>query len=423
VPVRFALYNAALSAAVPVAKAYLRATKHRPLLARFDPPAPAGLDRPVWIQGCSVGEAGLALTLGRALAEQRSDLPVLLSASTATGHGILADKAGELPHTWFPFDAPGTVRRFLDQVNPRMLVLIETEIWPNVLLACRRRKIPVVIVNGRLSERHFARYSRAPRFFGPVFGGLTAVGVQSEQYAGRFEALGVSASALTLTGNMKFDGVATEITPERRSALRRSLGFGREPVLVFGSTRPGDEALALACHAALRQAEPTLRLVIVPRHVQRADEIAALAPGPWARRSAMSRHGAPDKHAVVLVDTIGELTDFYSIATAAVVGGSFYPGVEGHNPLEPAALGTPTFFGPHMKNFQEAADVLIETRGAVGLSQPDQLVDALGALLNDSAEQRQLGTRGRKAVLDNRGATTRNIELIASVLEEGQASA
>jgi len=414
--VRHASYSALLTGVAPLARLYLRASGRRALLERFKPPLPEGLAAPLWIHGCSVGESALTVRFAEALRGRFPSLPLLLTASTATGRSVLDEKAADFPRAWFPFDTARAVRHFLDGARPRLLVLIETEIWPNLLLACYRRQIPVVVVNGRLSTRHFERYQRHSRFFTPLFQGFTAVGAQHENYGARFKSLGAPPEAITITGSMKFDGGPTEIAPRHKVRLRSMLGLGDSPVLVFGSTRPGDEALALEVFRALQGAFPRLRLIIAPRHIERAAEIEALAPVRWARFSQVAPNKPPERDTIILVDTIGQLVDLYGIGTVAVIGGSFFPGVEGHNPLESAALGTPTVFGPYMQNFQDPVDVLLRAEGAIQLAQPDQLVDTIGELLRNGAEHRQLGTRGRKAVLDNRGALDRNIDLIVRIL-------
>ena len=221
-----------------------------------------------------------------------------------------------------------------------------------------------------------------------------------------------------MTGTTKFDTVATEIEPALRQRTRRDAGFAAgAPVIVFGSTRPGDEALAAQCWCYLRDRVPGLCLVVAPRHNGRAVEAAAHF-GDEARLRSTDDH-APT--AVLVLDTHGELVHFYAIADVAVVGGSWYPGVEGHNPLEPAALGVPTVFGPFMGNFAEAARALLHGRGARQLFEPGELPALLEDLLADPTERRALGTRGRKAVLDNRGATKRNLDLIAAAIEGNDA--
>jgi 3-deoxy-D-manno-octulosonic-acid transferase len=241
--------------------------------------------------------------------------------------------------------------------------------------------------------------------------------MQSERYASRLQALGLTPERMRITGNLKFDAARDHVGGRDRQRLRMENGFRQQgPVLFFGSTRPGDEALASACWATLREEYPELRLVIAPRHVERAEEVLGLFSEPVLRRSAVKAGQPARGERVFLLDTLGEMPTFLSLATVAVVGGSFYPGVNGHNPLEPAALGIPTVFGPYMSNFDDPAAVLLERGGAQSVACPEDLYLALSKLLGDTAEQRQMGTRARKAVLDHQGASAATVALIAEVL-------
>lgn len=412
-------YNALWAAARPLGGAYLAASrKHAPLRARLAPPVPPQAQPPLWIHACSVGETGVARTLAQALRQDLPEVPLLFTASTATGYAqaerVLAP-LGAL--TWCPFDAPGIVRRFLQAARPRMLALIETEIWPNLLLECERAGIPAVLLNGRLSEKHFHRYQRLGGLFQPAFARLTVAAMQDEACAERARAMGVRADHLCITGNMKYDAVATNVEAAARARLRAQHGIPAEaPVLLFGSTRPGDEAIAATLWATLRGEFPALHLMIAPRHLDRVEEALAPFAEPVLRRSTLAQGAFPAGQRVHCIDTHGELTQFYALASAAVIGGSFSAEVQGHNPLEPAALGVPALFGPCMKNFADPAAALLAAQGAIQAAAPGDLLPALGRLLADPAERRHMGTRARKAVLERQGATQRNLRILRELL-------
>lgn len=420
----YLLYNTVLALLTPPAKVWLRRQeRHRPLLARFAPVVPPFSDAPLWIHACSVGEVGTARPLIAALKETLPNVPILLTTSTVAGRGQADKLNGDVAVTWCPFDKARAVRSFLAAARPRILILIETELWPNLLREARRRQVPIVLVNARLSDKHFKRYLRYRRFFRSLLANVTAVGAQSPLYAERFAQIGVPGERITVTGNTKFDAVATAVDMRQRARLRASHDLAAEDqVLVFGSTRPGDEALAARCLKALQPQFPRLKLIIAPRHAQRIADILPLFDGPVAKRSdILAGHG--DRAArILVVDTTGELVAFYALATIAVVGGSFYAGVDGHNPLEPAALGVPTVFGPYMNNFRDPSAALLQQQGAIQVTTPEELAPALERLLRDQGECRRLGTRGRKTVLDHQGAIKNNVELIQRLLAEAAGS-
>ena len=414
----YALYNGAWALAAPGLRRWLRRhPRHGELLARFAPVIPAFSGQPIWVHACSVGEVTTAKPILKALQTRFPATPILLTASTATGYELANKSCADFHVTWFPFDSPRAVGSFLDGAKPRVLVLVETEIWPNVLRECRRRGIPSVIVNGRISDKHFPRYLRFRFLLRKVFCQLAAAGVQNETYAERFAMLGVNRSAIHVTGNTKFDAVATAVDEELRARLRTENGLsGGGPVLVFGSTRPGDEALAATCWRQLREEFPTLRLVVAPRHLDRIDE--ALQPFEEAvlRRSEVLRGREPSGERIFFLDTVGELAAFYSLGDVAVVGGSFYAGVNGHNPLEPAALGVATVFGPYMSNFPDPAAVLLGAGGGIQVGRPEELCGTLISLLNDTARRATMASRAREAVLNQRGAIERNVDLVETLL-------
>lgn len=416
---RLFLYNLALFLAAPAGRWWLRRhPRYHSLAGRFDPPLPPMTGAPLWVQACSVGEVNTVLPLLDALRARFPDSPILITTSTVSGRAQAEKVVGAEQVAWFPFDTRRATRSFVARLKPRVLILAETELWPNVIAACRAQGVPVVLANGRLSDRNVRRYLRFRWWYGPLVRGLTAAGMQSTRYGERLQALGYSPERIRVTGNLKFDSARDHVGGRDRQRLRMENGFRQQsPVLFFGSTRPGDEALASACWATLREEFPELRIVIAPRHTDRAAEVVALFSEPVLRRSAVLAGQAPRGERVYVLDTLGEMGNFLSLATVVVVGGSFYPGVNGHNPLEPAALGIPVVFGPHMSNFEDPAAVLLERGGARRVACPEDLYLALSTLLGDSAEQRQMGTRARKAVLDHQGASVATATLVAEVLD------
>ncbi len=414
-------YNLLWALAKPLLQTCLRLQpKYSTLLSRFRPEYHPTDKPPIWIQACSVGEVNTARPLVDALARRFPTTPILLTTSTVAGYALAVNRYADtfVQVMWMPFDHRVAVRRCIESINPRILILLETEIWPNLLRETERFGTPTCIVNGRLSDKHYRNYQRWQCIFSAALQYLNVVGVQNERYAERFEALGYPKEKLMVTGNLKFDAVTTAVDAKTRNRLRLLCGYKAEDLLlVFGSTRPGDEALALQCWRDLRSSYPHLRLVIVPRHLERVAEIQRTINAPHVLRSGLEQPGGRDSATdILLVDTMGELVFWYALASVAVIGGSFHPGVEGHNPLEPAALGVPTVFGPYISNFRDPAKTLLEAEGAVQVMDVNHLPELLHSLLDDPAERRQLGTRARKVVLKHQGAVEKNVDLVESVL-------
>jgi 3-deoxy-D-manno-octulosonic-acid transferase len=367
-----------------------------------------------------VGEVNTAQPLLKAIHEKWPDAPVLLTTSTVSGMELARSTVDSAQIAWFPFDHPVSVRRFLDRARPRCLLLIETEIWPNVLYHTQRAEIPIAIVNGRISARHFKRYSRMPGFFKHFLSRVSLACMQTQLDIDRITRLGVSPDSTVLTGNTKFDGAATGIDPEEQRVLRAELGLERDSlVLVFGSTRPGDEDLAATCWASLKQEFPGLYLVIAPRHSNRIREaVASFAEEPVLLRSELvSGKRSAREERVLFVDTTGELGLFYGIATVAVVGGSFSSSVQGHNPIEPAALAVPTIFGPEMKNFPAPAQILVEAGGAIQVVDGEGLLSALRSQLSSPDTRAETGRAARAAVLANGGAISKTLEHLTPLID------
>lgn len=381
---------------------------------------PAVPGRPVWIHAASVGEMQIAAVLVKGLRERFPDAPVLVTAFTPTGIGRAETLGPSVATRCLPYDLPGSVRRFLDRVQPRLAVMLETELWPNLYRQCRRRGVPLVIGSARLSARSARRY----RLLGALVRESLAtatVAAQSDVDAARFLSIGATPDRTHIIGNLKFDFTPPPDIAARGHRLRTRYGADR-PLWVAGSTHEGEEQAVLEAHRRVCEGHPRALLVLAPRHPNRFTEVAALLK---ARGIGFLRHseaaprelrGAPE---VLLLDTLGELMDFYAAADAAFVGGSLVP-VGGHNLLEPASLGVPLLSGPHQFNSAQAARLLTERGGAVIVHNAAELAVRLGAWLDDVALRERVGAIGRAVVEENRGALERVLRLIEPLLTSPQ---
>lgn len=366
----------------------------------------------VWVHAVSVGEVHAARPLvERLLAEQAAE--VVLTTTTPSGAATAAALFdGRVRRHYFPYDLPDAVTRFLRRVRPDLVALMETELWPNLLHACRRARVPVVLVNGRLSARSLAGYRRAAALMRAAGASLTAVAAQSAEDAERLVAIGVPASRVTVTGSVKFDLAPPASLREAAAALKRQIGVER-PVWIGGSTHEGEEVALLEAHAAVLAEHPDALLILAPRHPRRAGEVASAVTARGlrlARRSADDR--APAGAQVYLLDVLGELALHYAVADVAFVGGSLVP-VGGHNVLEPAALGVPVLVGPHTENFREIVDWMLARGAAVAARDARAVADNVLGLLADPARRAAMGGAGEALVADHRGA----IERVMAVLE------
>ncbi len=406
-----------LPAAIPVLALGQRLTgKRRPRfrdrLARSLPPlAPGG----AWIQAVSVGEVELARRLVGELERKAPQLPLLLTATTATGLALARRTLGDrLPVQPCPLDLPGPVRRVLAAAAPRLLVLVETELWPEMLHQAAQRGVPAAVVNARLSERSHAAYRRVGALLAPLLAPLSLVLARSAADAERFSDLGVPPERIAVTGNLKYDLQADERPLEWAPALARAAA-GR-PVLVAGSTMEGEEALLLDALAALDAGGRRPFLVLAPRHPER---FAAAAELVAARGLRCARRSRPEELAtgadVFLIDGIGELARAYRLARAAFVGGSLAP-TGGHNPLEPAVWGVPVLSGPHVHNFREVYDEMVGAGAARLVADATELAVAATLWLEDPGLATAAGSAGREVVERNRGATARTVDALLGLL-------
>ena len=376
------------------------------------------LDTPgIWVHAVSVGEVVAASSLVQALRRDYPELPLVLTTVTATGARRARALFGEeVLHAWMPFDTPGSVRRFLDRMKPRLVVIMETELWPNLYSACARRGVPIVLANARISPRSLRRYRRLARLFAPVLAGDVTVAAQSERDAQRFRELGAAAERTHVLGNLKADLAFPPGLVEAGREFRARHAGGR-PAWIAASTHAGEEEAALEAHAALRARRPEALLLLVPRHPERFEAVAQLLAQRRINCGRRSRGEAPSAETpVYLVDTVGELPMFYAAADLAFVGGTLAR-VGGHNLLEPAALGLPLVTGPHNFNAPDVAALLDEAGALVQVEDAAALAGVITGLYADEASRRERGERARRVVADSGGALEKLLALLAARLK------
>jgi 3-deoxy-D-manno-octulosonic-acid transferase len=338
-----------------------------------------------------------------------------------TGQQIARERLSDVDAVFFfPFDLPPFVSRTLRLVRPKLFIMMETEIWPNLLRACRKSGVKTLMVNGRISARSYPRYRMARRFFRGVLADVDRFCMQSDESARRIIDIGADPSRVSVTGSLKFESLESPAVSAGRGA-GRVLRFFRipesRPVLLAASTMKGEETAALAAFGAVRRTHPTALLIIAPRKPERFDEVVALSRAEGLRvlrRSELVVDMEPQADVVVL-DTIGELAQVYHVATVAFVGGSLVDH-GGHNILEPAVHGTAIVFGPHMQNFAEIAETFLQREAAVQVQSAAGLAEVWTRLVGDPVERGRLGTAARALVEANRGAKPRTLAAVAELL-------
>jgi 3-deoxy-D-manno-octulosonic-acid transferase len=381
----------------------------------------------IWLHAVSVGETLAARPLCRALKSRYPEGKIFLTTTTATGQAVAQAQVPEADMIgYYPFDWAFAVRRVLDRVKPELVILMESELWLNFLSECRRREIPVVVANGRISDRSFPRARRVRFLVRRLYGLVTRFVMQSEVDAARAVALGADPARVIVAGNLKYDvGLGGGAVDEARLAALESLCGGRAtPLIVAGSTHPGEEAIVLAAWQRLRVREGMAggRLLIAPRHPERFNEVAELIGAAGLTMVRRSQAAAGVAGEVILLDSIGELALVYELATLVLVGGSLRP-IGGHNILEPALAGRPIVVGPYMHNFREMtagflrADALIQIGGEDDEVLTARLAEVWASLLADPAAAAAMGERARQTVEANRGATARTVAMIAALIE------
>jgi 3-deoxy-D-manno-octulosonic-acid transferase len=384
-------------------------------------PVRTGTEPCIWLHAVSVGEVNLLGVLIRELRQRRPDIRVVLSSTTRTGLELARKKYPDLTTFYCPLDFSWACRAALQRLRPDLLLLAELELWPNLIRAAEERGVPVAIVNGRLSERSWRGYRRLRPLVSRVLRKLALVAVQNEEYAARFADLGVEGKKLVVTGSLKYDGASTERANPNTLRLARLAGITpHDFVFLAGSTQEGEESAAAETYRALAAEFPQLRLVIVPRHAERFDDVAKVLVRsglPFARRSALNASAAATNSAarILLVDAIGELGAWWGTAQAAFVGGSF-GNRGGQNMIEPAAYGAAVSFGPNTWNFRDIVAALLAADGAVVVQNHAELTAFVRRCLNDAVYAKGLGERAQRLVAANLGATGRTAEAVLPLL-------
>jgi 3-deoxy-D-manno-octulosonic-acid transferase len=386
-------------------------------------PTSLGDDGRVLIHAVSLGEMNATVEMVAQLQAARPGTAVVISTTTDTGYERgrkIYGGRGDAAIVKYPLDFSAAIERFLDEVDPAVAVLMEGELWPNFLLICQRRKIPVLLVNGRMTPSAFDNYSRLPRVVRKMLRRLAFVGVQDAVYLDRFKRLGSPVDRTAITGTMKFDTARVGDPDEAVKKLRDAVGIvPGEPVWVCGSTGPGEEAILVDVFRRLLHKFPQLRLVIVPRHPQRFDEVAKQVEAEGfavlRRSTGAVSTGAKHDRPVIVGDTMGELRNFYGIADVVFVGRSLVDlghRQHGSDMIEPAGLGRPVVVGEWTHNFAQPMRALRDDNAVRQVDGADALFDVLAGWLADPAAAAELGRRARDVIVANRGATKRHVDQI-----------
>nr|WP_017678642.1 lipid IV(A) 3-deoxy-D-manno-octulosonic acid transferase [Pseudomonas chengduensis] len=417
------LYTLLLHLALPLIalRLALRARKAptyaRRINERFSLGLPSMKPGGIWVHAVSVGESIAAAPMIRALQAHYPELPITVTCMTPTGsERIQALFGASVQHCYLPYDLPWAAARFLNRMQPRLAVVMETELWPNHIHQCAKRGIPVALANARLSERSARGYARFGKLTAPMLAELSLIAVQTQTEAQRFLTLGARPECVEVTGSIKFDLKIDAELLQRAIELRRQWQAEQRPVWIAASTHSGEDEIVLAAHRQLLKTQPDALLILVPRHPERFNSVHELCISErltTRRRSTAEAVQASDQ--VLLGDTMGELLFLYALADIAFVGGSLVAN-GGHNLLEPAALGKPVLSGPHLFNFMEIAAQLREAGALSEVENAMQLADKVAALLNEPSEMQRMSQAGLSVLKANQGALERLLEGLQRLL-------
>ncbi len=383
------------------------------------------LRSPIWAHAASVGEVLCSIPLLKRIKKDFPDCEILMTTMTSTGNETAKTQLPEAnPIFFFPIDHPFVLRKVIENIQPRLLLIAETELWPNLLRACGRKGIPIILFNGRISEKSFRGYL----FFRFLFRGclkyISLFLMQTNEDQDRIVQIGASSEKTRVLGNLKFDQALPSFTQEAKATFAQSLGLqGGEAIFIAGSTHAGEEEILIGLTKELRKIDPHLLFILAPRHLNRLEEVERILKREsvsWVRRTMLTgdqdhpdTKGRPE---VILLDTMGELMGLYSLGTFVFVGGSLVP-VGGHNPLEPLFFKKCVLFGPYMFHFSEISRRLMEEGGAIQVDGMEDLATHMKRLLKDERTRREIGERGYQFLQKHRGATERIFEKIRPYLK------
>lgn len=418
------LYTLAMYLATPllVLRLLARGVRSRPYHRRWPERfgffAAPGFSGSLWVHAVSVGEVNAAEPLIKALQRDYPNAPLVITTVTPTGTARVHQLFGDsVFHVYLPYDLPFAVSRFLQRTRPRLALIVETEIWPNLYFACRRRGIPLMIVNARLSERSLRGYLPMRGLVRSALRCVRQIAAQSRTDAARYRLLGADPQQLLVTGNMKFDMPIPHGAVAEGAAMREHWG-PRRPVWMAASTHEGEEMTALEAHLQVLKRMPDALLLLAPRHPERFRLVEHSVRSLGFAVGTRSADGVPSPaHQVFVIDAMGQLMPFFAAAEVAFVGGSLVP-IGGHNVLEPAALSTPVLVGPHTFNFEEITRSLIDQGGAERVADNQQLGQDVLQLLRDPDKRERMGRAAQQVFERERGAVGRIMQLIDTLLQE-----
>ena len=373
----------------------------------------------IWVHAASVGEVQAALRLVDALRMQYQDRPILLTTFTPSGRDhALRHLPNGVRCALLPFDFPGATQRFIKRARPRIGIIVETELWPNLYAACARARVPLIVVSARVTERGAVSYARWRSLIAATLQVPQVISAQSDEDAQRIQALGADPTRVTVGGNIKFDFQLPAGLMERAASVAEEAGITGRPAWIAASTHAGEEAAALEAHKRVLAVMPDAVLVLAPRHPGRSEEVAGEVQASGLHGVRRSEGGVCDSETqVYVVDTLGELAVFYGVAQVAFVGGTLVP-VGGHNLLEPAAFSLPLLCGPHVQNIKRMHALLQREQAVESVETSQALGDAVARLLGNEAERNIRGKAARRVLDQNRGAVERIMHLVSGILPE-----
>lgn len=394
---------------------------HGDFLQKFGvlPREVTSLPEPVWIHAVSVGEAVIAAKLAEGIKSRFPDVPVIVSTTTQTGNDMIrkAGKGVVDAVFYYPLDLGAVVSSVVKAISPRLYVMVETELWPNLISRMRAEGVPVVLVNGRISDSSFANYRKIKFVTRRILGDMDRFCVQTARDAGRLEELGAAKEKIFVTGNMKFDEKKDEAG--KQGMNKEQIGFSSsDDIIIAGSTHFPEEQKVIDAYRELNGNKKDLKLILAPRHVERIDAIRIYAEKSGLRYKCLSeviKGASDDEYDVLLVDLIGYLKDLYSVASVVFVGGSFAKH-GGQNPIEAARWGKAVVFGPHMFNFREIAEIFLENDAAVQVTDEAAFKDILTGILEDPSKKDAMGRNALRVIKDNTGAVDRAVERISGYI-------